>query len=161
VPPFQALPVQTASDQLTPFQALPVHSLPFQAEPVQASPLQRSRTQREPFQGWQRTSISPRISTGPPAHVATTRPAPRLASIEPRPLADRVWTAVGVGAVTAASSCSRPAPWAKRVWFGMGAAVEVSSSLTWSGVSVGRAARSRAAAPDATAAACEVPEPRM
>ena len=66
---------------------------------------------------------------------------------------------VGVGVLrlgqVEATRALRDAPWpAAR------SAVRLSRALTWSGVRFGRCWRSRAAAPETNAAACEVPLPR-
>src|SRR4051794_24214321 len=53
-----------------------------------------------------------------------------------------------------------PAPWALLSATGRRCAVCVSSHLTWSLVRPGRWLSSSAAAPEVTAAACEVPPPR-
>src|SRR5438552_627175 len=55
----------------------------------------------------------------------------------------------------------RPAPWTLRPNPPNGTAVDVRAVLTWSGVRDGRAAISKAAAPDVTAEASEVPDPLM
>ena len=72
----------------------------------------------------------------------------------------QVWTAFGVGAALAATTSISPLPWALASAFGSERAEPISSALTWSGVRSGRCSRSSAAAPETTAADCEVPLPR-
>ena len=105
--------------------------------------------------------VVPRPNPTDPAQIAEVLKDPGFGTHFTDHTAVIDWTPVGAGAASAVSSCRRPPPWVYRPTLGIGEAVEVSSALTWSGVSVGRAASSRAAAPDVTAAACEVPEPRM
>ena len=66
---------------------------------------------------------------------------------------------MGVGAVRAAETLIMPLPCCSAGLF-IAVAVAVRSALIWSGVAVGRCWMSRAAAPEVTAAACDVPDPR-
>ena len=96
-----------------------------------------------------------------PQSVSIKRP-PRLASMEPRPddVACCQWAGPG-SAVSAWATSMRPLPCTPALMVPIGSAVLVSRAFTWSGVRSGRADSSTAAAPEATAAACEDPLPRM
>jgi hypothetical protein len=86
---------------------------------------------------------------------------PRAASSEPVPVESaKDWTALRSGAWTAVEAIASPLPEAAGAPPATGAAVEVSSALIWSGVACGCSWTSRAARPDTTAAASEVPLPR-
>ncbi len=102
-------------------------------------------------------------STSPVSFVPlmSTCAVPRAFSSEPVPVdRSQVWVALGVAASFATARSTRPLPWATASALASGLAVPISSALTWSGVRPGRCCNSSAAAPETTAADCEVPEPR-
>src|SRR5687768_16848042 len=84
---------------------------------------------------------------------------PRALSSDPPP----AWTAADATdrlfVLYAADRSRDPAPWASEDVFGTERADRRRMSLTWSEVRVGRCERRRAAAPETTAADCEVPLP--
>ena len=102
-------------------------------------------------------SFSPERVTPPSTSLA----APRAPSRLPVPVeTGNSCLAAGVGLQIAVFTFTKPLPWACSSAAGSVVAVLVSSALTWSGVSDGRCWSSTAAAPDTTAAACDVPLPR-
>jgi hypothetical protein len=104
-------------------------------------------------------SRSPLSST--PVTGSATCAVPRAPSSVPVPReAGQVCEYTGVGASAAAATLSWPVPAAIGSASGILSVVVVSRNLTWSGVRVGRCCRSSAAAPDTTAVACDVPDPR-
>src|SRR3954469_7511200 len=153
VMPDHVIPDQVIPDQVIPLQVMPDHVIPFQLVPVRAPAVHLAASHRLP-----RTSCSP-VTVLPFTSTCTD---PRESSREPRPV-DTVhfWTAfAGVPATRAAARSIVPLPWAVASAFGSFRAVPVSRAFTWSGVRSGRCESSSAAAPEMTAAACDVPEPR-
>ena len=103
------------------------------------------------------TSFSP-FRTTP---LSTSLAAPRAPSNVPVPVeSGKLCLAVGTAVRAARSTLMTPSPWAWGSAAGSGLAVVISRALTWSGVRPGRCCSSSAAAPEATAAAWEVPLPR-
>jgi len=70
------------------------------------------------------------------------------------------WVVSGAAAWVAAWTSTSPRPCACTLAAGSVRAVRISSALTWSGESHGRCSSISAAAPETTAAACDVPLPR-
>ena len=156
----QERPAQERPAQLVPAQERPAQLRPFQVAAGPAAPVAGVSAQLRPSQAWPKMSCSP-VSSAPVSGSATW-PVPRAASSEPSPVeAGKVWAAVEAVVVsTACLTSMRPAPWRRRSVLAIGSAVLVRMRLTWSGVRVGRCCSSRAAAPETTAAAWEVPLPR-
>ena len=160
--PDQLLPDQDDPDQLLPDQLDPDQLLPDQLDPDQSSvPVHvvadsLAWTQASGSHAAPVTVYSP-TRTSPPM---VTWSSPRAASSEPRPVDGvQFWGAAEAVWVIAKDRLMTPWPWSldarpKSV------AVAVSRFLISSGVSSGRCSRSSAAAPETTAADCEVPDPR-
>ena len=95
-----------------------------------------------------------------PLTVTWTEPREQLQRTDTVETAKVCFAFAGVAVSLAFARSIRPLPCCGRGGAGDGRAVPVSSALTWSGVRSGRCEISSAAAPETTAAACEVPLPR-
>src|SRR3954470_5008240 len=173
VMPDHVMPDQVMPDHVMPDQVMPDHVMPDQVMPDHVGEDQVMPDHVMPFQlvwflrpaatvaalnALPRTSTSPRTSR--PATFTCTEP--RESSREPTPVetANDCFAATGVAVFLAFARASRPAPCCAVVARGTAVADPVRRALTWSGVSSGRCESSSAAAPETTAAACEVPLPR-
>src|SRR5687768_6367784 len=158
VMPLQVMPDHVMPDQVMPDHVMPDQVIPDHVMPLQSPPLRRPAAQLRASKERPRTSTSPR-TVRPPTVTCTE---PRESSSEPIPVetAKVCFASTGVGVTSAVPRSSAPAPCWAAVALGIGDADCVSSAFTWSGVRPGRCEMSSAAAPDTTAADCEVPLPR-
>src|SRR3954469_12363813 len=156
--PDHDIPDQLMPDQDIPLQLMPDHDIPLQLMPDQFVPFRRPEARARTSTPRPRTSTSP-LTRRPPTETCTD---PRESSREPIPVetAKVCFAPTGVAVSLAFARLIRPLPCWAAVAPGIGEAVPVSSALISSGVAVGRCWISSAAAPETTAAACEVPLPR-
>src|ERR1700680_3742063 len=155
--PDQEAPDQEAPDHEAPDHDAPDHDAPLKDPPSQAEALASLAASAWASMGLPKMSCSPDKAL-PLASTACSDP--RDASRLPVPFeVDHVCAAAGVGAFSTAARFSSPLPLRS-----VGPYIEwvcpTSSALTWSGVSPGRWLSRSAAAPETTAAACDVPLPR-
>ncbi len=135
----------------------PAHEEPFHVPPFQLVSVASCVACSVLLYALPKMSFSPERVTPPSTSLA----APRAPSRLPVPVeTGNSCLAAGVGLQIAMFTFTKPLPWACSSAAGSVVAVLVSSALTWSGVSDGRCWSSTAAAPDTTAAACDVPLPR-
>src|SRR3954470_297440 len=158
VRPFQWTPDQGRPDQVRPDQVSPDQVRPDQVRPFQLLPSRRPAAQVDALNARPRTSTSP-LTTLPLTDTCTE---PRASSREPTPVdtAKVCFAPAGVGVSLALARSSSPLPCSAAVAAGIGFAVPIGSAFTSSGVIPGRCWISSSAAPETTAAACEVPLPR-
>ena len=158
VMPLQVMPDHVMPDQVMPDHVMPLQVMPDQVMPFQFAPLRRPAAQVRTSNDLPRTSISP--DTTRPLTVTWTEP--REASREPIPVetAKLCFALTGVAVSLALREVECAGALLGRGGPGIACADPVSSALTWSGVMSGRCWISRAAAPETTAADCEVPLPR-
>src|ERR1700712_3432029 len=158
--PLHEVPVHWAACSCLLSHLVPVQVLPFQAPLTHAESRPSAFTHEAACQAEPSASTSPVRAT--PVCGSTTCSPPRDASSDPRPVelragvADTVGTRLALTWATALPTSVTPAPCAGFA-VARGRAVVSSSAFTWSGVSLGSALKRRAASPEATAAACEVP----
>lgn len=157
----QLLDDHDEDDQLELFHVPPNHAAPDHDELLQSPPDQllddhEDELHELEFHGLPNTSTS----TGPLAGSSLLEP--RAAFREPSPVeTGHVWTADPTHALLAARMSIVPRPSeTSSDSAGRSRAVERRTLFTWSGVKFGRSSSINAAAPETTAAACEVPLPR-
>ena len=159
-------PFHDESRHVRPLQSSLLHLRPLHVESRQARPLHVSSRQVRPSHAAPVTSTSP-VRTAPVPSVMWS--VPRAPSSVPSPVAGReVLRGRDLAASTSRAPGRRPcgrrcSPCPCRaalflLFFSLSPEA-TSAALTWSGVSVGYSWSSSATAPDATAAACEVPLP--
>ena len=157
--PVQSTPSHKAFDQRAPSHVSPDQRWPFHSPPFQLVPFHEACDHRWPFHALPKMSCSP-VRATPSMRTCTL---PRAASSEPRPLlGTKRWTLVNSEVrFSARVPLMIPLPSLRPAGTWICCPLHVTSALIWSGVAVGNRWMRSATKPDVTAAACDVPEPRV